>query len=402
MKYDFTTMLNRHGWDSIAVDMKENELWGIPRGETLPGFEQIPMWIADMNFATVNTVTEAIIHRASHPSFGYFIPSDDYYQAIIRWQKEGNGVTNLLPEHIGYENGVLGGITSAMRVLCSDGDPVLLHSPTYNGFTAQLERNGYKIVLSPLKLDENNVWRMDFEDMERKIKEHHIHTALFCSPHNPTGRVWERREISQAMEIFRNNDVYVIADEIWSDLTLFGQAHTPAQSVSEDARNRTVAFYAPSKTFNLAGLVGSYHIIYNKYLRERIRRYEALSHYNDMNVLSMHALIGAYQAEGRIWLSQLKTVLEKNITYAFHFIRENLEGVRLSMPQGTYMILLDCAGWCQKHGKSIEELQQAGIRVGVIWREGSMYHVPYGIRMNLALPHEKVVEAFSRLKQYVF
>ena len=208
---------------------------------------------------------------------------------------------------------------------------------------------------------------MDFEDMERKIKEHHIHTALFCSPHNPTGRVWERREIAQAMEIFRSNDVYVIADEIWSDLTLFGQAHTPAQSVSEDARNRTVAFYAPSKTFNLAGLVGSYHIIYNKYLRERIRRYEALSHYNDMNVLSMHALIGAYQAEGRIWLSQLKTVLEKNITYAFHFIRENLEGVRLSMPQGTYMILLDCAGWCQKHGKSIEELQQAGIRVGAIW-----------------------------------
>lgn len=402
MKYDFTTMLDRHGWDSIAADMTENDLWEIPKGETLPDFDQIPMWIADMNFATVNTITDAVIRRASHPSFGYFIPSDAYYDAIIRWQRESHGIKYLDREHIGYENGVLGGITSALKVLCSAGDPVLLHSPTYNGFSAQLGRNGYKIILSPLKLDENNVWRMDFEDMDRKIKKYHIHTALFCSPHNPTGRVWERWEVERAMEIYRENDVFVIADEIWSDLTLFGHRHIPVQSISEDARNRTAAFYAPSKTFNLAGLVGSYHIIYNKYLRERIRRYEALSHYNDMNILSMHALIGAYQPEGRIWLNELKTVLEENIRYAYDFVKTNFEGVSLSMPQGTYMILLDCAVWCQKHGKTIEELQQAGIRVGVIWREGSMYHVPYGIRINLALPHEKVKEAFQRLNEYVF
>lgn len=144
------------------------------------------------------------------------------------------------------------------------------------------------------------------------------------------------------------------------------------------------------------------YYIYNKYLRERITRYEALSHYNDMNVLSMHALIGAYQPEGRRWLNELKPVLEKNITYAYQFIRNNLDGVKLSMPQGTYMILIDCKDWCEKHRKSIEELQQDGIRVGAIWREGSMYHVPYGIRINLALPYAKVVEAFLRLKEYVF
>ena len=172
--------------------------------------------------------------------------------------------------------------------------------------------------------------------------------------------------------------------------------------MSEDAKNRTIAIYAPSKTFNLAGLVGSYHIIYNRYLRDRITRYEALSHYNDMNVLSMHALVGAYQPEGRVWLNELKTVLEQNIRFAYDFIQEHFEGVHLSMPQGTYMILIDCAEWCRRHGKTIEDLQQAGIQVGVIWREGSMYHVPYGIRINLALPHEKVAEAFSRLKQYVF
>ncbi len=402
MKYDFTTMLDRHGWDSIAVDMKKNEFWDIPKGETREGFDQIPMWIADMNFSTVHTITDELVKRASHPSFGYFIPSDEYFESIIRWQREGNGVEGLTRKDIGYENGVLGGITSALRVLCSEGDPILVHSPTYNGFTSQLERNGFHIVLSSLKLDENNVWRMDFEDMERKIRENHIHTALFCSPHNPTGRVWERWEIERAMEIFKRNDVYVVADEIWSDITLFGHQHIPTQSVSEDARNRTVAFYAPSKTFNLAGLVGSYHIIYNPYLRDRIRRYETLSHYNDMNVLSMHALIGAYSPEGREWTKELREVLGENVSYAYNFIRENFEGVELSLPQGTYNILIDCAGWCKKHGKTIGELQEAGIAVGVIWREGSMYHVPYGIRVNLGLPHAKVVEAFRRLKEYVF
>lgn len=402
MDYDFETMLNRHGHDSIAVDPVKNDQWGLPEGETDPSFDRIPMWIADMNFATAPSITEAIVKRASHPSFGYFVPSDAYYDSIIEWQRTENGVTSLSREDIGYENGVLGGITSAMRVLCSDGDPVLLHSPTYNGFTSQLERNGFRIVLSPLKLDENNVWRMDYEDMDAKIKQYHIHTALFCSPHNPTGRVWERWEIERAMEVCRDNDVYVISDEIWSDLTLFGHHHIPTQSVSEDARNRTVAFYAPSKTFNLAGLVGSYHIIYNRYLRQRIRRYEALSHYNDMNVLSMHALIGAYQPEGRRWLLALKPVLEENVRFAYEFIRNNLEGVMLSMPQGTYNILIDCEEWCRKHDKSLEDLLCAGIRVGVIWRDGSMYHVPYGIRINLALPYAKVVEAFSRLKLYVF
>ena len=402
MTYDFTTMPDRHGKDSIAVDAFPNPFIDVPKGKVRAGFDRIPMWIADMNFATSPTVTEAIIRRASHPSFGYFIPTEECFKSIIRWQMEGNLVKNLPWQAIGYENGVLGGITSALRVLCSDGDPVLVHSPTYNGFTSQLERNGYHIILSPLKPDGNDVWRMDFEDMEKKIKENHIHTVLFCSPHNPTGRVWQRWELEKAMEIFRRNDVYVISDEIWSDLTLFGHQHIPTQSVSEDARERTVAFYAPSKTFNLAGLVGAYSIIYNTYLRDRIRRYEALSHYNDMNVLTMHALIGAYQPEGREWLSQLRKVLEDNISYAVQFIRNHFEGVHVSMPEGTYCLLLDCSKWCETHQKSIEELAEAGVEVGVLWREGTIYHVPCGIRMNLALPHARVVEAFDRLDKYVF
>ena len=154
-----------------------------------------------------------------------------------------------------------------------------------------LTNNGYHIVHSPLVKDENNVYRMDFEDMEKKIMENHIHAAIFCSPHNPTGRVWEQWEIEKAMEIYKKHDVYVVSDEIWSDLLLNGHKHTPTQSVSEDAKQRTVALYAPSKTFNLAGLIGSYHIIYNDWLRERILKESSLSHYNSMNLLSMYASV---------------------------------------------------------------------------------------------------------------
>ena len=397
MKYDFTSILDRNGKDAIAV-----EHIPIPGAQVKEGFDRIPMWVADMNFPTVPTVVEAMMERVQHPAYGYFDPSEEYYASIIRWQEKRNGVTGLKPEHIGYENGVLGGVISALNVMCSKGDNVLLHSPTYIGFTMSLENNGYHIVHSPLIKDENGVWRMDFEDMEKKIVKNRIHAAVFCSPHNPCGRVWERWEIEKAMELYKKYDVFVISDEIWSDLILEGHKHSPAQSVSEDARNRTVAMYAPSKTFNLAGLVGSYHIIYNTWLRERVLKESSLSHYNAMNVLSMHALVGAYKPEGYEWLDELRQVLTGNVEFACRYIQDHFEGIEVSKPEGTYMLFLDCTKWCEKHGKMIDELQRAGVEVGVIWQDGRPFHGPCHIRMNLALPFSRVQEAFERLDRYVF
>ena len=247
------------------------------------------MWVADMNFPTVPTIPEAIIERVKHPAYGYFVPRDEYYEEIMQWHEKRNSVTGLKKEHIGYENGVLGGVVSALNVLCSKGDSVLLHSPTYIGFTGSLTNNGYSIVLSPLVQDDKGMWRMDLEDMERKIIENKIHAAILCSPHNPTGRVWEREELEKMMELYRKHDVYVVSDEIWSDLILTGHKHIPAQSVSEDAKQRT-----------------------------------------------------------------------------------------------------------------IDELQTAGLEVGVLWQDGRPFHCPFGIRLNLALPLSRVKEAFDRLDKYVF
>ena len=301
-----------------------------------------------------------------------------------------------------YENGVLGGVITALNVFCSKGDKVLLHSPTYVGFTQCMTNNGYDMVLSPLKKDRDNIWRMDFQDMEKKIVENKIHAAVFCSPHNPCGRVWERWELEEAMELFKKHDVFVISDEIWSDLTLEGYHHIPTQSVSEDARMRTVALYAPSKTFNLAGLVGSYHIVYNKWIRERMEKESSLSHYNSMNVLSMYALIGAYKPEGYEWVDELREVLTENVDYACGYIREHFKGVKVSRPQGTYMLFADCTDWCREKEKTIDDVIHAGWDVGVAWQDGRQFHGPCHVRINLALPLSRVKEALERMDRYVF
>ena len=399
MRFDFETMPERHGMDSVAVDGIGHPF--APAGPK-EGFDAIPMWVADMNFPTCPAVTEAVIRRAEHPLFGYFDPSDAYFDSIIRWQRNRNGVTGLEKKHIGYENGVLGGVISTLNAVCSRGDAVLLQTPAYIGFTHVLENNGYRIVHNPLIQDEGGVWRLDYEDMERKIAGNDIRAAVFCNPHNPCGRVWTREEIRKAMDIFEKYGVWVVSDEIWSDLLLDGSRHTPVQSVSDYARSHTAAFYAPSKTFNLAGLVGSYHIIYDDMLRKRQAKEASLSVYNAMNVLSMHALIGAYSAEGEAWVDELRAVLSENVGYGYGFIRDRFPGISVRKPEGTYMLFLHCEEWCAKHGRTLDDLLKAGTDVGVAWQDGQPFCDPCGIRMNLALPLHKVREAFGRLDRYVF
>ena len=399
MKYDFTSIMDRKGKDALAIDaLGEGWAPGLPKA----GFDPIPMWVADMNFPTAPSVTRAMAERLNHPSFGYFDPREEYFSSIIRWQESRNGVIGLEPRHIGYDNGVLGGVISALGTLCSRGDNVLLHSPVYMGFTASLTNAGYRLVTSPLVQDGEGVWRMDYEDMERRIVENRIHAAILCSPHNPTGRVWERWELERAMELYRQYDVYVVSDEIWSDIMLDGHRHIPTQSVSEDARMRTVAMYAPSKTFSLAGLVSSYHIIYNDRLRDRVEKEASLSHYNNMNVLSMYALMGAYTEEGSEWTDELCEVLSENVRYAYEYITEHFDGVRVSRPQGTYMLFLDCAEWLDQHGKTLPELVKMGHDVGVAWQDGTAHGGTTHIRLNVALPLSRVKEAFRRMDEYVF
>ena len=399
MKYDFTTKPDRVGKDAIAVDM-------IGKGGMAPdapkdGFSLIPMWVADMNFLCFPGIRESIAGRLAHPAFGYFSPRKEYYDSIISWQAERNRVEDLAPEFIGYENGVVGGVVSALNAVCAPCDHVLVHSPTYVGFTMALKKNGYSIIHSPLVKDGAGIWRMDFDDMEEKIRSFNIKALIFCSPHNPCGRVWEEQELVMLSDLCEKYGVTVISDEIWSDIIMPGHRHIPTQSATDYLKENTAALYAPSKTFNLAGLVGSYRIIYGKRLREAHEKQASLSSYNNMNVLSMYALTGAYTKEGMNWTDQMCGVINENINTAMDFI-DSFEGVSAGRPEGTYMLFADCEKWCARHGKSMDEIEKACWNVGVALQDGRMFHGNWSLRINLALPHQYVEEAFERLKMYVF
>lgn len=397
MEFDFTTILDRRGKDALAVDV-------IPYADVTveDGLRPIPMWVADMSFPTAPSIVRAVQARLDHPNFGYFSLPDSYYDAVIRWQSVRHGVQGLSKEHIGYENGVLGGVGSALRALTQEGDPILVHSPTYVGFLHLLHDMRRTVIQSPLTRDGQGVWRMDYADMERRIRAHGIKVAIFCSPHNPCGRVWTREEIEAAMDVYARCGCTVISDEIWSDLTFGDHRHIPTQSVSEDAKNRTVALYAPSKTFSLAGLIGSYHIIYNRELRREVERIGASTYYNSCNVLSLHALLGAYSPEGMRWVDELRTVLYRNLQYVKTFMETNFPGVSMFLPEGTYMLFLNCRGWCDAHGVTPDELKKRGVRAGVIWQDGAAFGDPDCIRLNVALPFSLVEEAMQRLQERVF
>ena len=401
MKYDFTSILDRGGHDALAVDLPLNYVDDFRVVQREEGFDVIPMWVADMNFAICPSILEAIKDRLSYPTFGYYKPSDAYYESIIKWHKNRNGIDYISKENIGYENGVLGGLVAALNTLLPSGGKVLLHSPTYIGFTMSIENAGYEIIHSPL-IKEDNTWRMDYEDMEKKIVEHNINVAIMCNPHNPCGRVFTRDELSKAIEIFEKHNVYIISDEIWSDIILYSNKHVPTHSINDYAKNHTISLYAPSKTFNLAGLIGAYHIIFNKDLNKKITETSSKCHYNSMNVLSMHALIGAYTSEGEQWVKELHSVIESNVDYACNFIRNNLKGVTLATPEATYMLFVDSEEYCLENNITLEELLHRCWKYGVYVQNGKPFHGEYSLRINLALPTSKVIEAFNRLQQYVF
>jgi len=397
MQFDFESVVNRSGHDALAID----GLYYLNMPEPKEGFDKIPMWVADMNFACPACITDAVKARLDHPFFGHFEPRQELYDGIIRWQKERNNVV-CEKQDISFDTGVLGGVTSALNVHCQKGDKVLVHSATYIGFSGVFENNGYNPVLSELKKDENGVWRMDFEDMENKLKSQHIPAMVFCSPHNPTGRVWEQWELEKLSALCEKYSVEVISDEIWSDIIMPGFKHIPTQSATPYLHEHTVACYAPSKTFNLAGLTESYRIVYNKKLRDRVNKESSLSHYNELNMLSMYAHIGACSDEGHEWINQLCKVLGSNVDYAYDFINANFKGLTLSKPQGTYLLYVDATEYCKNSGRSLDEVLKSAWDVGVYIQDGRPFHGSCHIRMNLALPHSKIVEAFDRMKKYVF
>ena len=384
--FDFDKVNQRRGTGCVKWD---NDRDGV-----------IPMWVADMDFRVPDPVIKALRDRTEHGIFGYGAAEENYYDAVCGWFRT-HFHFDVDPRWIVTTPGVVFALSAAIRTFTEKGDAVLINRPVYYPFSNLIDGLKRRLINSPLQLKDGR-YEIDFADVEEKIVSSGVRLYLLCSPHNPVGRVWTREELKKLGDICLKHDVLIVADEIHCDFVWSDHPHTVFASLGEPYRRRCILCTAPSKTFNLAGLVGSYHIVFNRMLRDRLEAKSRKSHYNTMNVLSMHALIGAYEAEGYTWVNELCQVLSENVEYAVNHIRDYYRGINVSKPQGTYMLFLDCEDWCEENYKSLDELLKAGWDVGVAWQDGRPFHQEYGIRMNLALPLSRVKEAFERLDEYVF
>ncbi|MBQ1315987.1 MAG: aminotransferase class I/II-fold pyridoxal phosphate-dependent enzyme [Lachnospiraceae bacterium] len=396
--FDFTSVMDRRGQDASAIDAVGTP--GCP-GAPKEGFDLIPMWVADLNFPYPQSITDAMTGRLQYPHLSYFGTPKGYIEAISWWQSTRNGVCDVTEENLGYDNGVLGCVAAAVRAVAEPGEGVLINTPAYIGFTSVIDNIGYKNIESPMTV-RNGKWYMDLDDMEKKIRKHHIRAAVFCNPQNPVGRAWTKEEIREMMDLFEKYGVLCISDEVWSDIMLFGTKHVPAHTVSDYARTHTVSIYGTAKTFNLAGLYGAYDIIYDPYLRDRIRAIKDRTVYNKGNLLAYYALMGGYSEMGAAWVDEMNRVLSENAKMIFECTRDEFPGVWAAMPDATYMMFFDCREWCEKTGETMDEVLKKCHDVGVAVQDGRPFRGEWAFRMNHALPTSRVAEALRRMKQYVF
>ena len=387
MVYDFDTIIDR--------TTKNSSKWTSMK--RLTGYDDlIPLWVADMDFAVVPEVVEALKERAAHPIYGYTAPSEGYHQGLINWMDKRHDWKRVEKDWILWTPGVVAGFSIAIQAFSQPGDKVVIQPPVYYPFKNQILATGRQIIENPLK-NVDGYYEMDFEDLEAKIDDR-TKMIILCSPHNPIGRVWKRGELVKLAEICKEKDIIIVSDEIHNDLILGDIKHTPTAIVSEDAMQRTITLVAPSKTFNLAGLTNANAIIPNKKLRDdfqaMVRKGSGHS-----NIFGMIAQDAAYN-NGEAWLEELLAYLRGNLNYLDDFLAEKLPGFKLYPLEGTYLAWVDCSFL----GMNDEELNDFMLQKAKLWLdEGTLFGTGGSMfmRINLACPKSTLKQALENLEKAV-
>lgn len=382
-KYDFESIIDRRGTGSLKWDA-----WSA-RGHAS---DDLPLWVADMDFKTAPCAIEALIERAEHGIFGYTLAQDGYYEAVQSWFETRHG---WRPEREWFviTPGVVFALAMAITALTQPGDTVAIQPPVYYPFRTMIEDNGRRVAASPL-IYEDGRYSMDFEGFERTLVESGAKLFILCNPHNPVGRCWTAEELRRIGEICLRHHVTIVADEIHADFARPGFTHVPFASLGEELAQNAVVCTAPSKTFNLAGLQLSNIFIPNPDLRAAFKRTLDRTGYDEPSVFGVAATQACYERGGE-WLDELKGVLDTNYAVLEEAV-SRMDGVRLVPLESTYLPWLDCSGL----GLDDEGLKQLVERDAKLWldmgtmfgREGSGF-----VRMNLASPTSMVREACERL-----
>ena len=385
MPFDFDTVIDRRGTDSVKFDFAAEN-----------GYDPdiLPLWVADMDFQAPPCVRKALAERVEHGIFGYSDVKADYYDAVCDWFASR---FHWAPkaEWVVKTPGVVFALSAAVRVLTQPGDAVLVQPPVYYPFYKVVEQNGRTLVENPL-IYENGRYTIDFADMERKIVDNSVKMFILCSPHNPICRVWTESELRTLGDICLRHGVKVVADEIHCDFTLPGFVHTPFLKACPDMAERTVVCTAPSKTFNLAGLQVSNLFIPGEDMRNAyLAELDRIS-YRSLNCMGTLACKAAYR-EGGEWLDACKAYMLENLNYVRAFLAEHLPKVRLVEPEGTYFAWLDCTDL----GLTKEELDDRIINKAGVWLDSGAIFGECAAqfqRVVLACPLATLQKALERLR----
>ncbi len=380
-KYDFDTVLDRRHTNSMKWNVGENEL---------------PMWVADMDFPTAPPVRRAIKRGAAHGVFGYAEVPDEWFDAYLTWWRERHGFS-MEKEWLIFCTGVVPAISSLVRKLTTPAEKVLIQTPVYNIFFNSIVNNGRVVLESPLVRDGDG-YRMDFARLERDLSDPQTTLFILCNPHNPVGKIWDRETLARVGELCQRHHVTVISDEIHCDLTLPGRDYVPFASASDVCRRISVTCIAPTKAFNLAGLQTAAVCVPEEGLRARVRRALNTDEVAEPNVFAGMAAVEAF-TKGAEWLDELRAYLAENRRAAEQFIGENLPKVGVTKADATYLLWLDCASLLRKGDTGIELAAWIRKSTGLYLSDG----VEYGkggetfLRMNLACPRETLEDGLTRL-----
>lgn len=382
MSYDFDTPVDRRNTYSLKWDVKENEL---------------PMWVADMDFQTAPEVREAIQNRAAHGVFGYSIVPEEWYQAYIRWWENRHGF-RMDAEWLIFCTGVVPAISSIVRKLTTPAEKVLVLTPVYNIFFNSILNNGRQVLESRLRYD-GEAYSIDYADLEAKLADPQTSMLIFCNPHNPVGKIWSAEELRKVGELCRKHHVVVVSDEIHCDLTEPGMGYVPFASVSEDCRNNSIICIAPTKAFNLAGMQTAAVCVPDPVLRHKVWRGLNTDEVAEPNAFAIQAAVAAFTRGGE-WLDELRIYLHENKVWTAQYIQKEIPRLKVVASQATYLMWLDCSGLTDSSEELADVIRES---TGLYLSEGGQYggDGTHFLRLNVACPRSVLEDGLNRLKKGV-
>lgn len=380
--YDFNVIENRRNTDSLKWDIAENEL---------------PMWVADMDFQTLPQVKEALKKRADSGIYGYSIVPDCWYEAIQGWWSRRHNF-NFNREWLIFCTGVVPAITCAVKRLTNHGDNVLVQTPVYNIFFHSIENTGRHVLENQLSYVDGE-YQIDFNDLEKKLKNPLTTMMILCNPHNPVGKVWSKNELTRIGELCKKYNVVVLSDEIHCDLTAPGTSYTPYASASEECKENSVTCIAASKTFNLAGLQSAAVMIPNQRIREIMERGLNSDEIAEPNAFAIDGVVAAFN-HGDQWVDELRNYIQENKNISQEFIRKEIKELRIVHQEATYLLWVDCSAITDDSSELCDFIRQ---KTGLYISKGTEYRGDGNefIRINLACPKATVMEGLSRLKSAI-